>query len=43
MKDTRRIFMRMWRCKDGQYRIDKAFSRIIWSFVDFEEAKSKER
>ena len=35
--------MRMQRCKDGQYRIDKVFSRIIWSFMDFEEEKSKER
>ncbi len=29
--------MRMHRCKDGQYRIDKAFSWIIYNSVVSEE------
>ena len=41
MKDKRRVFMRMQRRKDGQYRIDKVFSRVIWESVVFEDKKAK--
>jgi hypothetical protein len=29
MKDTQIVFMTTWRCRNAQYRVDKAFSRIL--------------
>jgi len=34
--------MRMHRCKDGQYRVDKAFSHIVYNSVVFEEKNNLE-
>lgn len=29
MKDKLVIFVTIWKCRDAQYRIDRAFSRIL--------------
>ena len=42
MKDTRVVVMTTRRCKDAQYRIDKAFSRILELCGERGEEKEEE-
>lgn len=35
--------MKMQRRKDGQYRIDTAFSRIIWCGLSLEQKREEKR
>jgi len=42
MKDTLAVFMTTRRCEDAQYRVDKAFSRILGLYGNRREENEDE-